>query len=97
MNKKIQKTKINPFDQFKKRNHNLPQGYNKFIEYIEELRRNTHFKKDFERLIRFFKENKNTKKREKKAFIFCKKYSIPIGTLEGLGYIKDGERFFWAG
>lgn len=87
--------KVNPFDQFKKRDLKLSQGYNKFIEYIEELRRNVYFIKDFEKFYKFINKNKDKKKREKRMLNFCKKYNIPIGTLEGLGYIKDGERFDW--
>jgi len=93
--KDIPIVKENPFSQFKKRDQNLPQGYNKFIEYIEELRRNIHFKKDFEEFCQFIRKNKNGKEVNKKIFNFCKKYNIPVGTLEGFGYISDGDRFFW--
>ena len=95
MKKDIPTIKKNPFDQFKKRDIKLPQGYNKLIEYVEELRRNIHFKKDFEEFCQFVRKNKNKKERDKRIFNLCKKYNIPVGTLEGLGHIRNGDRFFW--
>jgi len=82
----------NPEEYFKK---HIPQGYNKFIAYIEELRRNEWFKKDFKEIVKMFKNKINEKKREKAIFKFLTKYNIHWGTFEGLGYIKEEEKFDW--
>lgn len=90
------------YGRHKTRDPKSSKGYNKFIEYVEELRRNVYFKKDFEEFCKFLNKSKRINKQreiDKKILNLCKKYNIPIGTLEGLGYIEDGNRFEmgWAG
>lgn len=81
-----------PEEYFKKR---IPQGYNKFIAYVEELRRNERFKRDFKKIVKMFQDGTDEKIRDKAIFKFLAKYNIHWGTFEGLGYIKEGERFNW--
>jgi hypothetical protein len=90
------------YERHKKRNPKGSRGYEKFIEYVEELRRNIYFKKDLKKFEQFYSNNYKKNKRkdiDKKILNLCKKYNIPVGTLEGLGGIKDGNRFEmgWAG
>jgi hypothetical protein len=72
-----------------------PQGYKKFIEYIEVLRRNEYFKKDFNKICGLFNKKTGAQKRDRAIFNFCKKYHIDWGIFEGFGYIKNNERFDW--
>jgi len=70
------------------------QGRRKFTQYIEDLKRNENFRKDFNKLCKIsIRENK---KFEKEATKVMRKYGITYGTLEGLGYyIDDKEEFNW--
>ena len=69
-------------------------GYLKYLKYVESLRRNTGFQKEFKGLIEWLINNKQKKNAcDKRIYSFCEKYDIHWGTFEGLCYTHDSEDF----